>query len=84
MAPDNPEVKQLKKIERQIDEIKDRTSSPWRALIGGVLYGAGWIVGSVATVALLGWILSLMGFVPGFGDIAGYLHGIVESWHGAK
>ena len=78
----NQEVRQLIKIERQIDEIKNRTGDPLRAFVGGILYGAGWIVGGILAIVFLSWILSLMGIIPGFGDIAQYLGGVLETWHG--
>ena len=78
----NQEVRQLIKIERQIDEIKNRTGDPLRAFVGGILYGAGWIVGGILAIVFLSWILSLMGIIPGFGDIAQYLASVLQTWHG--
>ena len=75
-----PEVKHLIKIERQIDEIKKRTGSPLRAFIGGVLYGAGWIIGGILTIVLLSWILSLVGIIPGLDKIAAYFSAALQSW----
>ena len=76
----NQEVKHLIRIERQIDEIKKRTGNPVRAFVGGLLAGAGWIVGLIIAVGLLGWALSIMGFIPGLSEIAAYLQGIVAHW----
>ena len=39
--------------------------SRWR-----LLYGAGWILGSLLAILLIGWILSLMGVIPGLDRIA--------------
>lgn len=78
----NQEVRHLIKIEHKIDEIKHRTGSPLRAFVGGILYGAGWIIGGILAIVFLSWILSLMGIIPGFGDIAQYLGSVLETWHG--
>ncbi len=40
---------------------------------GGMLRGAGIIVGATAFVILAGWILKLMGFLPGLSDVANFL-----------
>ena len=78
----NQEVKHLIKIEHKIDEIRKRAGSLARAFVGGILYGVGWILGGIIAVLLLSWILSLMGIIPGFGEIARYLNGALETWHG--
>ena len=78
----NQEVKHLIKIEHKIDEIKHRTGNPLRAFVGGILYGAGWIVGGIMAIVLLSWILSLMGVIPGLGDVAQYLYDVLQTWRG--
>jgi hypothetical protein len=84
MEKNTAEVAELKKIERQVSEIKAHTTNPLRSLLNGMLYGAGWVVGSVVALALLGWVLSLVGFVPGFGELANYLRAGVQHWHGGQ
>ena len=78
----NQEVKHLIKIERKIDEIKRWSGNPLRAFVGGILYGAGWIIGGILAIVFLSWLLSLMGVIPGLGDIAQYLYTVMEMWHG--
>ena len=80
----DPEVRELKKIERQVSEIRHRTGSPWRAFLNGLLYGAGWVIGGIATIIFLSWILSLLGVIPGFDKIAAYLSSVIQYWHGTK
>lgn len=75
-----PEVRQLKKIERQIDEIKGRTGNPLRALLSGILYGIGWVIGGIVAIMLLSWILSLLGVIPGLDKIASYLSSVLANW----
>lgn len=70
---DNREVAELKKIQRELVDIKKQNtiSSGW--LVRGILQGAGAIIGSAIAVVAISWILSLLGIVPGFGQIAAYL-----------
>ena len=78
----NQEVRHLIKIERKIDEIKNLTGSPLRVFAGGILSGFGWIIGGILAVVFLSWLLSLMGVIPGLGDIAQYLYDVLQTWHG--
>lgn len=48
----------------------------------GMLQGAGFITGTVLVIALLSTALSLLGVIPGFGDIAGYLRTILRAQAG--
>jgi hypothetical protein len=74
-------LEHLKNIEAELEEIKERTNDPKRSLFNGILSGAGAIVGSIVAIVLIGWLLSLLGIVPGFGSIAAYLHGIVSHFN---
>ena len=71
-------LEQLARIETELEEIKDRTANPKRSFINGIWQGAGAIVGSIAAIILLGWGLSLLGLVPGVGEIANSLHSMVD------
>jgi len=74
-------LEHLQKIETELEEIKDRTANPQRSFLSGILYGAGALVGSILAIIILGWILSLLGVVPGFGSLATYLHSIVDRFN---
>jgi hypothetical protein len=76
-------IEHLKNIEEDLEEIKNQNRIPNRRLsfVHGIWYGAGALVGGVLGLALLGWILSLFGVIPGFADIAHYLQGIVNQFH---
>jgi len=78
----NPEVKQLIKIEKKLEEIKDRTGDTRRAFFYGLMQGAGAVLGGIAAIMLLGWLLSILGIIPGFGDIAEYLRQQMSNWRG--
>lgn len=71
-------INHLKKIEVELSEIRENTGG-WRGwFFRGVLQGAGIIVGTIAGVVLFGWVLSILGFIPGFSDIADYLRSVAD------
>ncbi len=74
-------LEHLERIEEELEEIKERTADPKRSLFNGILSGMGAIVGSIAALIVLGWLLSLIGVLPGFGSLAAYLHGIVDRFN---
>ena len=73
-------LEHLSRIEGELEEIKERTPSPRRAFLNGILQGAGALVGGIVALALLGWVLSLFGLVPGFGTIAAHLQEAVAQF----
>lgn len=78
MDPDTRD--EIRRVEHTLEEIRSNTHLPWwRAAINGLLYGSGAVVGTVAAIAILGWLLSLFGIIPGFGDIAQRLQEIMNA-----
>lgn len=75
---DEKELRQLKEIKKELSEIKDRTANPKRVFLNGILYGAGALVGGILAVALIGWVLNILGIIPGFNEVADYIHSLVE------
>lgn len=71
-------LRHLKRIERELGEIRDRTGSPKRAFVNGILYGAGAFIGGVVAVALIGWLLSFLGVIPGLNAITDYLQSLIR------
>jgi hypothetical protein len=57
-------IEHLERIEEELEEIKERTPSHFGAFVRGALGGAGAIVGGVAAVIVLGWVLYLLGYIP--------------------
>jgi len=71
--------KDLRKIEGELKSIRQQTSPGWKRLIlNGMLQGAGWVVGSIIGIILLGWLLSIMGVIPGFGQLASKVQAAVQ------
>ena len=65
---ENPEVRQLREIKRELRNIESNTSAKWW-IVHGMLYGAGWIIGSLLAILILGWALSAAGIVPGINRV---------------
>lgn len=63
-------LEHLKQIQEEITELKEETSGRWNSFRRGVWQGAGTIVGGIAAIILIGWILFLLGLIPGLGTIS--------------
>jgi hypothetical protein len=74
---DEQELRQLKEIKKELSEIKERTVNPKRVFFNGVLYGAGALVGGIVAVALIGWLLAVLGIIPGLNELADYLRSLM-------
>ncbi|MBI3231534.1 MAG: hypothetical protein HYZ51_00405 [Candidatus Doudnabacteria bacterium] len=67
----DPELKtELDKINRSLVGIFHKTESLWRAFVKGVLQGLGSILGVALAIVIIGWILNVMGVIPGFKEQA--------------
>ena len=70
-------------IENELKGIRKAVDKSWvRLLLHGMVHGGGFVVGTVLAIAFAGWILSLFGVIPGFGDIAKTLKDILEARSG--
>lgn len=67
------DIEQLEEIQTDLQELKHLTGSSKAWFFRGILQGAGAIVGSIAMLILLGWLLSLLGFFPGLSEISDYI-----------
>ena len=76
----NPEVKQLIKIDKKLEEMNKRAGNTKSVFFYGLLQGAGALVGGVVALVILSWVLSIIGVIPGLGDIAKYLSDAVAHW----
>ncbi len=72
-------LQHLRRIENELEDIKDRTGSPKRLFLNGMLYGAGAFVGGILAIILGGWLLSIAGFIPGFAEIADIINAAIQS-----
>jgi hypothetical protein len=67
------EIRELKKITEELRAVNANTGSSWVAFFRGILQGGGAVVGSIIAIILIGVLLSILGFIPGFHTIATYI-----------
>lgn len=72
------EIEHLEDIKNELVEIKDNTADTTKWFYRGILQGAGAILGSIVMLVIIGWILSFLGYVPGFGEMAQSLKAYTE------
>ncbi len=82
LTPDAIEegLDRLETIQEELEEIKQRTANPRRSFYNGIFQGVGVLLGGIFGAIALGWILSILGVVPGFGDLADYLRTFVDNF----
>lgn len=68
-TPISPEVKEIKKLNENIGEVQEKLTNK-SMFFGGMARGAGAIAGATLFIILAGFILKLMGFLPGLSEIA--------------
>ncbi|MBP7770582.1 MAG: hypothetical protein KA066_01570 [Candidatus Pacebacteria bacterium] len=62
---------EAKKVEALLDEIKSNTQArPGKSFYNGMLQGAGIVLGTIVAVVLVGWLLSILGVIPGVDVLA--------------
>ncbi len=65
-------------IKSDLENIKHLTGDSRAWFWRGIMQGAGAIVGSIAMLILLGWLLSILGVIPGVAEIADYIRGYLN------
>ena len=72
-------LEHLENIAQGLKEIKNRTGGRWNSLRNGLWQGMGAIIGSIAAIMLVGFLLNLFGFFPGLKDVGEYVQKSVDS-----
>ena len=68
---DQQTQEEARKVEALLDEIKSNTqASPSKSFYNGMLQGAGIVLGTIVAVVLAGWLLSILGVIPGVDVLA--------------
>lgn len=71
---------------RQLEELRDISdgldvlraqATPKASFVRGIFQGAGAVLGGILALALLGWVLGLLGVIPGFDTFEQYLSSVV-------
>lgn len=71
--------RQFESLMAELARIRRNTSFSWGRAIGySLLKGAMFVIGSLLAIALAGWVLSLLGVIPGIGDVANHLYHLLQ------
>ncbi len=63
----DPELKKhLEVIEKELAELRSSSTGLLSTLLRGAVYGAGYVVGAVLVIIIIGWILNIVGIIPAF------------------
>ena len=61
----DPELEgDLKKIDTELSHMDKEATSAWHTLWRGIIYGAGYVIGAVIIIVVVGWILDVVGVIP--------------------
>jgi uncharacterized membrane protein YkgB len=61
----DPELKvHLEKIEADLSHMRTVSTGIWHTLWRGCVYGAGYVIGAVFVIVIVGWILNIVGIIP--------------------
>ncbi len=80
---DNTEViAKLEVLSSKLDDInKSLKPTRWKLFVQGLWRAIGYLIGIVVAVALLGWMLKLIGVIPMFQEISGKLTSILNNYY---
>ena len=67
----------LANIDDGIDQLNERMPDIPSSFVNGIFQGMGILIGSLFAVTLIGWLLSFLGIIPGLGEFAEYLRGLM-------
>ncbi len=76
---DQKQLRELKEISDDLGVIRESTH-PKHAFVRGIFQGVGIVVGSVIALALLGWMLGILGLIPGFDAFENSLKSAVNAY----
>lgn len=67
------DIEQLEEIKTDLQDLKQLTGSSSAWFLRGVLQGAGAIIGSIAMLIALTWLLSVLGVIPGASELSDFI-----------
>ena len=65
-------------VEQKLDKISKDLHSKTRALLTGILSGFGYILGIVAALVIVGYVLNVIGVIPAFREQAGEWRNLLQ------
>ena len=77
--------KDIQEVKQHLSAIRKNTRSPiWKSFVTGTLSGLGGVVGVAIALALLGWILNIIGVIPAFQQQANSWHQTLDNLRSSK
>ncbi len=63
----NEEIKrEVEEINKSVQLVALKLGGNWTAILRGVLAGFGSVIGAFMALAIIGWILNIVGIIPAF------------------
>jgi hypothetical protein len=72
----------LKKIENELSHMDKASSGIWRTLWRGCVYGAGYVIGTIIIIVVVGWILNIIGVIPALNNQVAEFRAALENFKG--
>jgi len=61
----DPELESdLQNIKKELSHLDKTSNGTWHTLWRGAVYGAGYVIGAVIIIVVIGWILNIVGIIP--------------------
>lgn len=74
----------IKQINENLVKVNQRLGSYWSALLKGLLYGLGTVIGAGLALILIGWFLNVIGVIPGVKQVAEQWRTTIQQTQDAK
>lgn len=76
----DPELKEhLEKIEHELSQMHEKANGMSHSFRRGVMYGAGYVIGTILIIVIVGWVLNIVGVIPTFSREALEFRAALES-----
>lgn len=76
----DPELKEhLETIESELVLLRKGTGGTYYSLWRGIVYGAGYVVGTILIIIIVGWVLNIVGVIPAFSREVGEFRTVLEN-----
>ncbi len=76
---ESKQLRELREISDDIEVLREQ-SKPHASFVRGIFHGAGAVLGGVIALALLGFLLGVLGLIPGFDKFESYMGSLVQAF----
>jgi hypothetical protein len=74
----------LDKIATNVEILQKRGAKKYTSLFNGVLSGFGSVIGAALAIAIIGWLLNIVGIIPAFRNEAAKWEKILQTGQSVK